>query len=144
METLTGGTALALAGVVLGTLGTLVGQHLATRVENRRHQWERAATERAERKAAIMDFLGSAQRIELVLDSRHLGLSDACGTDEEALHDLWLATKAVERSARTGRRGPPRSTPRRSTRACGAAPRARRCPPSGNGGPRSWRRPAVS
>ncbi|MGA4798759.1 MULTISPECIES: hypothetical protein [Streptomyces] len=96
METLTGGTALALAGVVLGTLGTLVGQHLATRVENRRHQWERAATERAERKAAIMDFLGSAQRIELVLDSRHLGLSDACGTDEEALHDLWLATKAVE------------------------------------------------
>ncbi|GAA2478600.1 hypothetical protein [Streptomyces gobitricini] len=96
METLTGGTALALAGVVLGTLGTLIGQHLATRVENRRHQWERAATERAERKAAIMDFLGSAQRIELVLDSRGLGLTGACGTDEEALHDLWLATKAVE------------------------------------------------
>ncbi|ORT61661.1 hypothetical protein BKD26_01100 [Streptomyces sp. CB03238] len=43
-----------------------------------------------------MDFLGSAQRIELVLDSRNLGLSDACGTDEEALHDLWLAKKAVE------------------------------------------------
>jgi hypothetical protein len=96
METLTGGTALALAGVVLGTLGTLIGQHLATRVENRRHQWERAATERAERKAAIMDFLGSAQRIEMVLDSRNLGLSVADGSEEEALHELWLATKAVE------------------------------------------------
>ncbi|MER7106262.1 hypothetical protein [Streptomyces sp. NPDC000229] len=96
METLTGGTALALAGVVLGTLGTLIGQHLATRVENRRHQWERTATDRAERKAAIMDFLGSAQRIEMVLDSRNLGLSVADGSDEEALHELWLATKAVE------------------------------------------------
>lgn len=96
METLTGGTALALAGVLLGTLGTLIGQHLSTRVESRRHQWERSATERAERKAAIMDFLGSAQRIELVLDSRNLGLSDACSGDEEALHELWLATKAVE------------------------------------------------
>ncbi|MFF8383292.1 hypothetical protein [Streptomyces kanasensis] len=96
MEMLTGGTALTLAGVLLGTLGTLTGQHLATRVENRRHQWERAATERAERKAAIMDFLGSAQRMELVLDRRSLGLRDAVSTDEEALHELWLATKAVE------------------------------------------------
>ncbi|MFF8829697.1 hypothetical protein [Streptomyces sp. NPDC015131] len=96
METLTGGTALALAGVVLGTLGTLVGQHLATRVENRRHQWERAATDRAERKTAILDFLASAQRIELVLDRRSLGLPETSGADEEALHDLWLATKAVE------------------------------------------------
>ncbi|WP_143608420.1 hypothetical protein [Streptomyces sp. CB03234] len=96
METLTGGTALALAGVLLGTLGTLIGQHLATRVESRRHQWERTATDRAERKGAIMEFLSSAQRIELVLDSRNLGLSDPCSTDEEALHELWLATKAVE------------------------------------------------
>ncbi|MFG3506238.1 hypothetical protein ACGF5F_12070 [Streptomyces sp. NPDC047821] len=105
METLTGGTALALAGVVLGALGTVLGQHLATRVESRRHQWERAATDRAERKAVIMDFLGSAQRIELVLDSRNLGLSEACGTDEEALHDLWLATKAVELVCATGTAG---------------------------------------
>ncbi|GGU42296.1 hypothetical protein [Streptomyces lavendofoliae] len=96
METLTGGTALALAGVLLGTLGTLIGQHLATRVESRRHQWERAATERAERKAAIMDFLGSAQRIELVLDRRTLGPAEPCGADEEALHELWLAKKSVE------------------------------------------------
>ncbi|MEU9980169.1 hypothetical protein [Streptomyces sp. NPDC050856] len=96
MEDVSGGTVLALAGVLLGTLGTLIGQHLATRVESRRHQWERTATERGERKEAIMHFLGSAQRIELVLDSRNLGLPAADTSDEEALHALWLAKKAVE------------------------------------------------
>lgn len=83
-------------GVLLGTAGALVGQHLATRVEVQRDQRQRADAERTERKEAILSFLAAAQRVELILDRRKLGLPDPEDPEDEKLHDLWLAKKAVE------------------------------------------------
>lgn len=92
----TGSTVLALVGVLLGTAGTLLGQHLAARVEIRRDQQQRADAERAERKEAILGFLAAAQSAELILDRRDRGLPAAEDPEDEKLHDLWLAKKAVE------------------------------------------------
>ncbi len=91
-----GSTVLALVGVVLGTAGTLLGQHLAARVEIRRDQQQRADAERNERKEVILSFLAAAQRAELILDRRDLGLPAPEDPEDERLHDLWLAKKAVE------------------------------------------------
>ncbi|WP_432039925.1 hypothetical protein [Streptomyces cucumeris] len=96
MDGITGGTVLALLGVFLGTVGTLIGQHLTTRVEVQRDHRQRADTERAERKDAILGFLTAAQRVELILDRRKLGLPSPDDPDDEKLHDLWLAQKSVE------------------------------------------------
>ncbi|MER7468228.1 hypothetical protein [Streptomyces sp. NPDC097981] len=90
------GTVLTLLGVLLGTMGTLVGQHLATRVEIRRDLQRRVETERAECKEAILIFLAAAQKVELVLDRRSLGLPTADEPEDQLLHALWLAEKAVE------------------------------------------------
>ncbi|MFE6775101.1 hypothetical protein [Streptomyces sp. NPDC057702] len=95
MDGMTGGTVLALIGVLLGTAGTLVGQYLATRVDLQRDRRHRAENERAERKEAMLEFLAAAQRVELILDRRKLGLPASDSADEK-LHDLWLAKKAVE------------------------------------------------
>ncbi|MFE9612579.1 hypothetical protein [Streptomyces sp. NPDC006012] len=96
MDGVTGGTVLALAGVLLGTSGTLVGQYLATRVERQRDRGQRAALQRAERKTAIVDFLTAAQRVELILDRREIGLLVTEDPADEKLHDLWLAKKTLE------------------------------------------------
>ncbi|MGP3949589.1 hypothetical protein [Streptomyces sp. 7N604] len=96
MGGVTGGTVLALIGVLLGTAGTLVGQYLATRVEVQRDRRQRTDAERAERKEAILGFLAAAQRVELILDRRELGLPTSEDPADEKLHDLWLAKKAVE------------------------------------------------
>ena len=61
-------TILPLAGVVLGSASTLVGQYLTTRVTERRDQREQLTAERAERKEAISGFLSSAQSVESLLD----------------------------------------------------------------------------
>ncbi|MEU5867248.1 hypothetical protein ABZ815_39165 [Nonomuraea sp. NPDC047529] len=84
-------------GVLLGTGGTLLGQYLATRVDNRRLEHDQLTTMRAERKAAILSFLDAAQRIELILDSRSVSKnqSDEIAAHED-LHKLWLAKKTVE------------------------------------------------
>jgi hypothetical protein len=47
-------TVLPLAGVVIGACGTLLGQHMAQRVDSRREAASRAAGQRAERKDAII------------------------------------------------------------------------------------------
>ncbi|MFL4907346.1 hypothetical protein ACJ6WF_30130 [Streptomyces sp. MMS24-I2-30] len=96
MDGVTDGTVLALAGVLLGTSGTLIGQYLATRVEIQRDRGQRAALQRAERKTVIVDFLTAAQRVELILDRRELGLLVTEDPADEKLHDLWLAKKTVE------------------------------------------------
>ncbi|GHG80536.1 hypothetical protein [Streptomyces griseocarneus] len=96
MDGTAGGTVLALIGVLLGTVGTLVGQHLARRVEAQRDQQHRAAAKYAERKEAILGFLAAAQRVELVLDRRNRGLPTVDGPEDEKLHALWLAKKPVE------------------------------------------------
>ncbi|QKV93643.1 hypothetical protein HUT19_19335 [Streptomyces sp. NA02950] len=68
MDGITGGTVLALHGVFPGTAGTLVGQHPTARVEVQRDHRQRADTERAEPKDAILEFPTAAQRVESILD----------------------------------------------------------------------------
>lgn len=57
-------TVLPLAGVVIGACGTLLGQHLALRVDARREAASRAADQRAERKDAIIGYLSATERVE--------------------------------------------------------------------------------
>ncbi|MEU0843202.1 hypothetical protein ABZ370_27490 [Streptomyces sp. NPDC005962] len=96
MDGVADGTVLALIGVLLGTAGTLIGQHLANRVEVQRGHRHRADVARAERKEAISGFLKAVQRVELVLDRRKLGMPTLDDPEDEKLHELWLAKKAVE------------------------------------------------
>ncbi|MFJ9712101.1 hypothetical protein [Streptomyces sp. NPDC101234] len=73
-----------------------MGQYLATRLEVQRDRRQRTDAERAERKEAILGFLAAAQRVELILDRRELGLQTSEDPADEKLHDLWLAKKFVE------------------------------------------------
>ena len=57
-------TILPLAGVVTGACGTLLGQHQVLRVDARREAAKRALDQRAERKEAIIGFLGATERVE--------------------------------------------------------------------------------
>ncbi|MFF1416002.1 hypothetical protein ACFVX6_40615 [Streptomyces sp. NPDC058289] len=62
----------------------------------RRDLQRRVEAERAERKEVILTFLAAAQKVELVLDRRSLGLPAADEPEDQILHALWLAEKAVE------------------------------------------------
>lgn len=90
-------TIFPLAGVALGTAGTLLGQRFATRVEVQRDAFQRSSAQRAERKEAIISFLSAAERIELLrakmAHDNHLPGSDEIG---ELIHALWLAKKIIE------------------------------------------------
>lgn len=63
---------------------------------SQRDRQQRTDGVRAERKEAILGFLAAAQRVELILDRRELGLSAPEDPQDEKLHDLWLAKKAIE------------------------------------------------
>jgi hypothetical protein len=89
-------TILPLAGVVLGSASTLIGQYLTTRVSVRRDQREQLAAERAERKEAMMGFLSSAQSVEALLDRYRDDLPLDNDEAHDALHALWLSKKACE------------------------------------------------
>jgi hypothetical protein len=89
-------TVLPLAGVALGSTGTLIGQYLSTRVEARRAKHERSSSERAERKEAIMEFLSAAQQVELLLDHAASGHPHSEPEMWVQLHALWLAKKLPE------------------------------------------------
>ena len=54
-------TVLPLVGVAIGACGTLLGQHLAMRVEARREAARRASDQRAERKDATIGFLSATR-----------------------------------------------------------------------------------
>lgn len=90
-------TVLPLLGVLLGTGGTLLGQHLATRVDRRRLEHDQLVAMRTERKAAILSFLDVAQRIEMALDKRAESKDSPNEMEvQENVHQLWLAKKNVE------------------------------------------------
>jgi hypothetical protein len=89
-------TVLPLAGVAIGACGTLLGQHLAMRVDARREAAKQAVDQRAERKDAIIEFLSATERVE-----QHRGhLAAESGHDAAALielmHAVWLAKKLIE------------------------------------------------
>ncbi|GAA4630338.1 hypothetical protein GCM10023196_055300 [Actinoallomurus vinaceus] len=90
-------TLLPLAGVALGSGGTLIGQYLTTRVDVRRQQREQLVAERGERKEAILGFLSAAQSVELLLDGHDFaGRRPEDDEVMDRLHGLWLAKKACE------------------------------------------------
>ncbi|MEV5570725.1 hypothetical protein AB0L06_11785 [Spirillospora sp. NPDC052269] len=89
-------TVLPLAGVVLGSAGTLVGQYLSTRVEARRTRFEQDKAERSERKEALMEFLSAAQQVEMCLDRLSMGEQLDESEVWKQLHLLWLAKKVPE------------------------------------------------
>jgi hypothetical protein len=70
-------TVLPLAGVVIGACGTLLGQHLAMRVDARREAAKQASDQRTEQKEAIIGRHDTAVLIEL-------------------MHAVWLAKKIIE------------------------------------------------
>ena len=89
-------TALPLAGVAIGACGTLLGQHMAIRVDARREAARRALDQRAERKEAIIGFLSATERVE-----QHRGqLAAEPGHDAggllDLMHAVWLAKKIIE------------------------------------------------
>lgn len=89
-------TVLPLAGVVIGACGTLLGQHLALRVDARREAAQRASDRRAERKDAIIGFLSATERVEQ--HRGQLALEPGPGTGDliELMHAVWLAKKIIE------------------------------------------------
>jgi len=89
-------TILPLAGVALGSAGTLIGQYLSTRVDARRARFEQVSAERAERKEALVEFLSAAQQAELCLDRVSLGERLEESEKWQHLHTLWLAKKVPE------------------------------------------------
>jgi hypothetical protein len=89
-------TVLPLAGVVVGACGTLLGQHMAMRVDARREATRRASDQRAERKDAIIGFLSATERVEqhrgqLTIESGHEAVALV-----ELMHAVWLAKKIIE------------------------------------------------
>lgn len=89
-------TVLPLAGVALGSLGTLVGQYLSTRGDTRRERREQQNAQRTERKEAILEFLSAAQRAEFTADEITSGGAPEEAEIRERIHALWLAKKLPE------------------------------------------------
>jgi hypothetical protein len=87
---------LPLLGVVIGACGTLLGQHMALRVDARREAARRAADQRAERKDAIISFLSAAERVEQHRGPRALRSGHDDDPLIELLHGAWLAKKVIE------------------------------------------------
>ena len=89
-------TVLPLAGVAVGACGTLLGQHLAMRVDARREASRRASDQRAERKDAIIGFLSVTERVEQYRGQLSVEASRDAGDLIELMHAVWLAKKIIE------------------------------------------------
>jgi predicted transcriptional regulator len=87
---------LPLVGVLLGTTATLVSQYLSTRLSQREAAARRTSDQRAERKAAIVEFLDAAQRVEHLLDRVDRGGEQDEHEAGELMHRLWLSYKCAE------------------------------------------------
>ncbi|MGA2830902.1 MAG: hypothetical protein ABSF03_32855, partial [Streptosporangiaceae bacterium] len=84
-----------LAGVVLGSVGTIAGQYLATRESRRAARAAASQALRSERKAAVLAFLEVCQRAENAAEDRAFGREQRA--DPDALkHDLWYQQKCTE------------------------------------------------
>jgi hypothetical protein len=76
---------LSLFGVGLGTVGTLVGRHLSTRVSTRQQDAQQWAAHRAELKASVLQFLGAVRHVQR-----------AGSSAGQLLDELWLAQQEVD------------------------------------------------
>ena len=89
-------TVLPLAGVAIGACGTLLGQHLALRVDERRETAKRVSDQRAERKEAIIGFLSATERVEQYRGQLTGKSSPDAENLAKLMHAVWLAKKIVE------------------------------------------------
>lgn len=90
-------TILPLAGVALGSAGTLLGQRMTTQADLQRATAERTAAQRTERKDAIIGYLAAAECIEQLRGTSASGQHQADKADlAERTHALWLAKKLIE------------------------------------------------
>lgn len=89
-------TVLPLAGVVLGGGGALLGQRMALRVEVRRDDARRVTEQRAERKDAIIGFLGATERVEAFRGQLREQFSHDVAHLTELMQAVWLAKKIIE------------------------------------------------
>ncbi|HXL96456.1 MAG TPA: hypothetical protein VN969_46700 [Streptosporangiaceae bacterium] len=89
-------TLLPPVGVVIGASGTLLGQHLALRVDARCEAAQRAADQRAERKDAIICFLSTTEWVEQRRDERPGKPDRGNSALVELMHAGWLAKKIIE------------------------------------------------
>ena len=143
-------TLLPPVGVVIGASGTLLGQHLALRVDARCEAAQRAADQRAERKDAIICFLSTTEWVEQRRDERPGKPDRGYSALVELMHAGWLTKKIIELvcSGELARRrwttpwnltGPARNSARV---ALGSDRQA--CPPaSGDSVRSSWKQPAM-
>jgi hypothetical protein len=76
---------LSLLGVGLGTVGTLVGQYLSSRVSARQQDVQRWAAHRTELKASVLQVLGAVRRVQR-----------AGSSAGPVLDELWLAQEEVD------------------------------------------------
>jgi len=89
-------TVLPLVGVAIGACGTLLGQHLAMRVDARREADRRTSDLRAERKDAIIGFLSATERVEQHRGQLAVEPGHDTGDLIELMHAVWLAKKIIE------------------------------------------------
>jgi hypothetical protein len=84
-----------LAGVALGSAGTIVVQYLATRESRRAAKAAARDALRSEREKAMMAFLDSCQRAEAAAEARAYGKDQPA--DPDALkQDLWYQQKCLQ------------------------------------------------
>ncbi|MGW0903132.1 hypothetical protein [Streptomyces sp. NPDC002853] len=97
-----GPAVLSLAGVALGAVGSLFGQHLVSRASTRQLEAQQLAAHRAELKEVILKFLGIASRVEkTALMSPRDGDSATGDMLGQLVDDLWLAQAEIDLAART-------------------------------------------
>lgn len=82
--------------MVIGACGTLLGQHLTVRVDERREIAKRASDQRAERKEAIIGFLSVTERVEQYRGQLTRKPSADAENLAELMHAVWLAKKIIE------------------------------------------------
>jgi L-lactate utilization protein LutC len=87
----------SLAGVVLGAAGTMLGQHIAMRTTRTEAQAARTLAYRAERKAAILEFLEVTQHVERIVAKVHAEHKSRDHDEATRVTDqLWLKQKQLE------------------------------------------------
>ncbi|MEU5689646.1 hypothetical protein [Streptomyces venezuelae] len=93
---------LSLAGVALGAVGSLFGQHLVSRASTQQLEAQQLAAHRAELKEVILKFLSIASRVE---KAALTGPQDSDSAVDDMLgqlvDDLWLAQAEIDLAART-------------------------------------------
>ena len=86
----------ALTGVLLGVIGSLVGQQLPTKAARDAAGAARIQALRDERKSALLAFLAAVQPAEQTIEERFAGTDSAVPERNQLRHALWMAQKPLD------------------------------------------------